>query len=256
LEQQIHRIIIVIILQYSAICTADTPVIAAASNLTAPLTEIARQYEAVSGNSIRLSFGSSGNLARQIVQGAPYRLFISASYDYIDFLLSEGAIDNEGTELVQGQIVVFIPEQSILKDATDLRSVVTHLQYRDYRKIAFANPEIAPYGVAALQAFQSAGFWAIETNRTLLADSVAQVMQFALSGNVDVAVIPYSFMLDSNFQHKGKYFLIPSHWHMPISQYVVLLRNADQTTRDFMEFLFSDTAHAIFGQYGYNFADE
>jgi len=251
-----RRLSYIILLLYTGISTAETPVIAAASNLTAPLTEIARQYEAVSGNSIRLSFGSSGNLARQIAQGAPYTLFISASYDYIDFLLSEGAIDNEGTELVQGQIVVFIPEQSILKDATDLRSVIMHLQYRDYRKIAFANPEVAPYGVAALQGLQSAGFWAIETNRTLLADSVAQVMQFALSGNVDMAVVPYSFMLDQNFQHNGKYFLIPSHWHLPISQYVVLLRNADQTTGDFMEYLFSDTAHAIFEQYGYNFADE
>ncbi|MEX2353967.1 MAG: substrate-binding domain-containing protein, partial [Gammaproteobacteria bacterium] len=88
-----QRFIFVTLLVFTIVCRADTPTIAVASNLTQPMNRIIEIYTTETGITPRASFGSSGNFARQIVQGAPYELFISASYEYVDFLLSQKAID-------------------------------------------------------------------------------------------------------------------------------------------------------------------
>jgi molybdate transport system substrate-binding protein len=230
---------------------ADPPVIAVAANLTAPMTEILKEFEQEKGANFRVTYGSSGNLARQIVQGAPYELFISASAGYIEFLFKQGVISNNGWEFASGPIGIFVPEDSRLYKGANLKSVVTALRYKAYRKIALANPEHAPYGVAAMQALQSAGIWALEQTRTLLAEDVTQVVPFILSGNADLAIIPYSFMKTNQLKGKGKFIAIPSAWYEPVTQYVVLLENASEVTREFDRFLASDQVRNILEDYGY-----
>ena len=136
---------------------AETPLIAVASNMIDVMTEITHIYEKETGKKIKLNFGSSGNFTTQIIQGAPYHLFISASRYYTDKLFDMQIIDHHGKPFIQGPIGIFIPDDSNLTDISDLNSIFNSLKSETYRKIAFANPEHAPYGVAAMQALQHAG---------------------------------------------------------------------------------------------------
>jgi len=248
----IKHILLCLLLTFTVRVVADSPVLAVASNLTAPLTQIASEFEANTGTKLRLTFGSSGSLSRQIIQGAPFELFISANAEFVDLLLREGVINSRGWAFAEGPIGVFIPRESTLYTGASLTSVLTALKYSAYRKLALANPKIAPYGAAAIRALQSGGIWVIEQARTLLAEDVSQVVPYALSGNVDIAVIPYSFMRLENMKDRGIYIPFPDTWYQPVTQYVVLLDKASEITREFEQFLGSDRAHAILRDYGYN----
>jgi len=244
--------IIIFIIIFSNKSFADTPVIAVASNLTAPITEIANQFKIETGAEIRLSFGSSGNLARQIIQGAPYDLFISAGLEYIDFLSEHGAPIKSASEYIYGDIGFYVPNDSSIKNAITINSVIQALNFNSFRKIAIANPEHAPYGIAALQTLINAGAWIIEKDHLILAESVSQIVPFALSGNVDIAIIPYSFILQDNLISKGKYFPIPLFWYSRISQYIVSFNDTSQVSLKFREYLQQETTQNILLQYGYH----
>lgn len=247
-----RELIIILILIVPNQSFADTPIFAIASNLTAPMTEIVNQFKIETGEAIRLSFGSSGNLARQIIQGAPYELFISAGQEYIDFLSEHGAPIKSTSEYIYGDIGFYIPNDSTINNATTFNSIIYALNFNSYRKIAIANPEHAPYGIAALQALINAGLWAVEKDHLLLAESVSHVVPYALSGNVDIAIIPYSFILQNNLNSQGKYFPIPTSWYIRISQYIVEFNGASQVSLKFKEYLELETTKNTLLQYGYH----
>jgi molybdate transport system substrate-binding protein len=247
----LRNLVFILLAGLSAQGLAESPVIAVAANLNAPMTKIISEFQKDKGATFRVTYGSSGNLARQIVQGAPYELFISASSSYIEFLFKQGVISNNGWEFANGTIGIYVPEDSRLYKGAKLKTIVTALRYKTYRKIALANPEHAPYGVAAMQALQSAGIWALESTRTLLAEDISQVVPFVLSGNADLAIIPYSFMKTDQLKGKGKYIALPAEWYEPVTQYVVLLENASEITREFDRFLASDRVRSILEDYGY-----
>lgn len=230
---------------------SQTPVIAVASNLSAPLTEIITAFKVRTGIDVRVSFGSSGNLSRQIVQGAPFELFISADRKYIDFIQDKGVNLEDSYEFSYGMIGLFIPADSSLYKLDTLEKVINALEFRSYRRIALANPEHAPYGVAALEALHNAGLWALEQNRMILAESVAQVVPYALSGNVDAAVIPSSFMYQNELAREGRFFLLPEEWYRRITQYIAIMPGASLQTEEFSRFLTGEESHEILRSYGY-----
>lgn len=236
----------------SGLCHADTPVIAVASNLISPMTEIATAFNTETGDTVRLSFGSSGNLARQIVQGAPYEVYISAGKEYIDFLIDQRVPVQDRLEYIYGEIGIYVPVNSRLASLLSLQAIINALTFDSDQKIAIANPEHAPYGIAAMQALQNAGIWAIEKNRLILAESVSQIIPYALSGSVDMVVIPYSFILQNGLKNEGSYFPIPDPWYDRINQYVVMFDDASQVSLKFKDFLISDTAIQVLNRYGYH----
>jgi len=231
---------------------SDSPVIAVAANLSHPLTRIAERFAAQAGVRVRMSFGSSGNFTRQIRQGAPYELFLSADRSYADVLEAEGMTSGPATAFAMGRTGVFIPAGSILSGAMDLEGFIRLLARGAYRRIAMANPEHAPFGVAAREALQSAGVWAVERDRVLLAENAAQAVQFTFSGSVDAGIIPYSFALLPEIRDKGRFFLFPADWHHPLEQIMVLLKNAGAEARSFADFLRTETARGILEESGYS----
>jgi molybdate transport system substrate-binding protein len=229
----------------------DIPVIAVASNLSLPMTVIAEKFETVTGIPVRLTIGSSGNLASQIVQGAPYELYITANKKYIDLLIDREVHVIQYKPYLIGEIGMFIPNESQLFEKTSIDSVINALMFSNYRKIAIANPEHAPYGIAAIEVLHNAGIWALESIRVILADSVSLVIPYALSGNVDMAIIPYSFMLQDDMNQKGKYLAIPESYHTPLIQYLVELNNKNTYTQAFKYFLDNEISRDILKKYGY-----
>ena len=216
------------------------------------MTEIREQYRHEQGRSdISLVFGSSGNFARQILQGAPFELFLSANKKYVDLLINNGTMPSDYRQFALGRIGYFIPHGSLLSADNSLEEINKSLVNGKYRRLAIANPEYAPYGVAARQALQTAGLWAIENDKILLGENIAQAVQFTLSGSVDIGIIPLSYAVLPGTRDKGKFFLIPENWHEPIIEYLVLLQGAGSEGKAFYQYLLSGKAAPILKKFGY-----
>ncbi len=230
---------------------AEPPIVAVASNLTAPLTEISEIFQVETGEPIRLSFGSSGNLSRQIVQGAPYDIFISASETYINFLKSQDVEINQQIKYMNGDIGFYLPPDSIYKNLESDVQIISALKFGNQGRLVIANPEHAPYGIAAIEALQNGGVWALSTGNLILSESVAQIVPYIHTGNIDLAIIPKSFVLQNALYDSGTYISINPSWYQPITQYVVILNDSNPVALNFMAFLTSKTALTILTEYGY-----
>jgi len=235
---------------------ADSTIVAVASNLTQALTEINTAFYRDKGMKVELTFGSSGNFARQIIQGAPFKIFISADKRYIDFIKHHGVDPGDVKEFALGRISLYIPDTSQIKTPKTFRDALKFLHYGDFRKMAIANPEHAPYGLAAEQALQSAGLWAMRQNKLLMGENAAQAMQFCTSGNVDMCIIPTSFLTLDKFSNDGRSYMIPETWHQPVKQYVALFTYADHVSSVFSDYLFSRSANTILKKYGYSLPEK
>lgn len=229
----------------------DKLLVAVASNMSYPVTDIATSFRQETETLAKLTFGSSGNFARQIIQGAPFKLFLSADKRSVDLLKENGLIILSDVKYARGRIGFFIPNGSPMFDSENLHDVIKLLIYGDYKRLAIANPDHAPYGLAAQQALQSAGLWVMEKKRLLLAENAAQAMQITLSGNVDVGIIPASFIHLLAIKDKGKFLLIPEQWHQPLQQHLVLLEGANNTEKQFFEYMQNERSDSIVQNYGY-----
>jgi molybdate transport system substrate-binding protein len=183
--------------------SADVARVAAASDLSFALEEIAAAFARETGHETRLTFGSSGNLARQIREGAPFDLFLSADESYVALLEKAGRTDGVGTPYAIGRIVVFAPAGSPVGVDAELAGVRSALAAGRLKRLAIANPDHAPYGRAAREALEHAGAWALARPRLALGENVSQAAQFALTGSVDAAIIAYSLVLTPAFRGKG-----------------------------------------------------
>jgi molybdate transport system substrate-binding protein len=230
---------------------AETPLVAVAANLSPALTEIADDYRIKTGARIKLSFGSSGNFYRQILQGARYHLFLSADKKFLDMLASDGRKISRSTAYARGRIGFFIPNGSRLSGVRDVRGVITAIEFDNYRRMVIANPEVAPYGAAAEQALGSAGVWVINRSKLLLGENASPAVQFSLAGGADIGVIPSSAAVQPEVSKRGKFIPIPEEWHKPILQYLVLLSATSQPAIRFYDYLLSEEAQRTLEKYGY-----
>lgn len=231
---------------------AETANVAAASNMQFALQEIAARYQKDSGHSLRLVFGSSGNLYRQISQGAPFQLFLSADEAYVQQLAAAGKTLDEGVLYGLGRIALMAPKGSSLTLGGELQGLTAALAEGQIKKFAIANPEHAPYGRAAEQALQHAGLWDALQGKLVLGENIAQAAQFATSGNAQGGMVAYSLALAPGVAERGEFVLIPSAWHQPLRQRMVLLKGASASAQAFYQYLQQPAARAIMTKYGFD----
>jgi molybdate transport system substrate-binding protein len=227
------------------------PTIAAASDLKFALEEIAATYEMDTGHEVQLTFGSSGNFFRQISEGAPFQMFMSADESFVRQLNEAGKTVDEGTLYAIGRIVLFAPQGSALKvdaDAADLRAAVADGRINHF---AIANPEHAPYGRAAEEALRSFGIWDAILPKLVLGENVSQAAQFAASGSAEGGIFAYSLALSPSVGNLGTYVLLPAERHKPLLQRMVLLKGASPEAQDFYAYVQKAPARAIFRKYGF-----
>lgn len=230
---------------------AEPPIVAVASNLTTPMTEIVDKFRLDTGETVRLSFGSSGNLSRQIVQGAPYDIFISASEEYIDFITSQAVTIKQQLQYADGEIGFYIPPDSIYINLETDKQIINALAFGHQVRLTMANPDHAPYGIAALEALQNGGVWSLSTGNLIFSESVAQIVPYIHTGNIDLAIIPKSFVLQNALKDSGRFIPINQSWYQPITQYVALLKDNNPVAISFMDYLKSKNALDILIKYGY-----
>jgi molybdate transport system substrate-binding protein len=227
------------------------PLVAAASDLQFALDEIVAQFAVETGIAPRVTYGSSGNFARQIEQGAPYELFLSADESYVVRLMQRGLTRGPGDLYAIGRIVVFAPHGSPLTPDAKLAHLARRLADGTAGRFAIANPEHAPYGRAAEQALRSLGLWDAVRPRLLYGENVAQAAQFASSGNADGGIIALSLALGPGLRGRGSFELLPASLHAPLRQRMVLLEPATPAAARFHEYLRSPASRAILARHGF-----
>ena len=229
----------------------DSPIVAVAANFSPVLEEIITRFTASTGFKVRMTSGSSGTLVRQIEQGAPFELFFSADENYVIKLHEMKLTQDTGRIYAVGKLVLFIPELSRLDKMQDIDGILRQLASNKQYRIAMANPELAPYGLAASQVLSRFIDMNMLRERIIQGENVGQTAQFALTGSVDAAFLPYSLAITKKMQEQGNFELIPRDWYSPINQRMVLLNNAGNTARSLYSYINSDTAHRIIDKYGY-----
>lgn len=236
----------------AAVASAQQPpTIAAAADLQFAVEEIAARFKADAGRAVRLTFGSSGNFARQIEQGAPFALFMSADEDLVFRVADAGRTVDRGTLYAIGRIVLLVPHGSPLPVDGELKGLAAALAAGRITRFAIANPEHAPYGRRAEEALKHAALWEAVRPHLVFGENVAQAAQFATSGSADGGIIAYSLALSERVSAKGRFALIPDTWHQPLRQRMVLLKGADETARLFYDYLQQPAARQILRRYGF-----
>jgi molybdate transport system substrate-binding protein len=250
--RQLRCLALVLIAFLAAPATAaDVPNVAAAADLKFALEEIAAAFERKTGRKVRLTFGSSGNLARQIGAGAPFEIFLSADESYVAHLEKAGRTEGSGALYAVGRIVVFAPSGSPVRADPELAGVREALATGQLKRLAIANPEHAPYGRAARDALERVGAWELALPRLVLGENVSQAAQFGLTGAAEAAIIAYSLVLTPAFNGRGVFALVPEHLHSPLRQRMVLVKGASAAARDLYRFISGEDARLVLERYGF-----
>jgi molybdate transport system substrate-binding protein len=224
--------------------------VAAASDLTFAMNEIAAEFQKETGCTIRLSLGSSGNFLTQIENGAPFDVFFSADIAYPKKLESEGLAAPDGTYLYAvGKIVLWTRNDNHL-DASREFDV---LRDPSVQKIAIANPAHAPYGRAAEEALRKVGMYDAVKDRLVLGENISQAAQFVESGNAQVGIVALSLAVSPEMKDKGRYWIVPENLHAPIEQGAVIVLTAanPQGARQLLQFLQRPATSSLLERYGF-----
>lgn len=243
--------VFIFLLMWTKSLVAGQVALAAASSLAHVLPGIVSSFKTETGHSVRVSYGSSGNLARQIVQGAPFELFLSANESYVARLQNKKLTRDEGVVYAFGELALYKPNRFRMPLSSDLSTLSYAIQAGQIKRIAIANPKHAPYGMLTKQALESAGLWkAIEPYR-ITGSNAGQAAQFALSGSVDVAFIPKATALLPIFKQNGQHVLLEEKLYSPLKQRMVLLLHSGEPATSFYRYMQSRPARMLLAKYGF-----
>lgn len=227
------------------------PLIAAASDLRFALTDIVALFQSQTGQSVKLSFGSSGNFARQIRQGAPFDIYFSADENYVLKLFRDGLTRDQGALYGIGRLVIIAPHNSTLAVDGSLDGLRAMLKQDQITRFAIANPDHAPYGRSAEELLKYYGLWGEIDQHIIVGENISQAAQFATSSSAQGGIIAYSLALSPKVAALGNFALIPEETHSELRQRMVLLKNAGPISEQFYTFVQRGDVRAIFRKYGF-----
>ena len=225
--------------------------IASASSIREPLDKIVQLYKREHQVDINVSYGASGNLTHQILRGAPFQLFLSANAEFPIRIENAGYHLEPPLDYATGKLVLYANSRSNCDVENGVSGLSDQILQGSIKRIAIANPELAPYGIAARQALENANVWNNVNPYLAYGNSVAQAAQFALSGAADCAVISLSLALHAGLNTQGRYKIIDSGSHSPISHQMILLKTAGHEAKSFYQFLQSPEVANIFMRHGF-----
>lgn len=228
----------------------DELLVAAASSVQFAFTEIGQRFEEQTGYEITWSFGSSGNLAAQIENGAPFDVFAAANVAYIERLRDKGLIIPETQRVyAQGRVVLAVNRQSGVT-ATALEDLLD----ASILRVAIANPEHAPYGVAARQVLENAGLWEQLQPKIVYGENVRQALQFVQTGNAPAGLVALAIA----DVPEVTWTLVDASLHEPLNQAMAMIRGSshEQAARAFTEFVNGPAGRSILEKYGFSVPGE
>lgn len=221
--------------------------VAAASDLSKAFPEVARAFERQGGAEVWFSFGSTGLLTKQLREGAPFDVFAAANESFVDAVVAAGACDAATkARYARGRVAVWSRRDGLAKPPATLADLAD----ARFKKVAIANPEHAPYGRAAREALIAEGVWPQLEPRIVYGENVRQTMQFAETGNAEVALVALALVVSD---HENPWFLVDEARHQPIDQALVVCKRGPNQAggRAFARFVASEPGRAIMRRFGF-----
>ncbi|MEW5978016.1 MAG: molybdate ABC transporter substrate-binding protein [Acidobacteriota bacterium] len=242
---------IICLTQTACLPTSRDPVgggsltVAAASDLSDVLSEARNRFERQTASKVILSFGSTGLLAKQIEQGAPFDVFLAAAASFVDNLNRQGlVVEGSVQTFARGRLVIWRSDQARVGVER-----ILDLENPAVQRVALANPEHAPYGKAGRQALENSGLWSRIQHKIVFGENVRQALQFAETGNADAALVALALTRRAG----GRFVLVPEELHEPIVQTLCILRRTSNAVlaRSFVQFLTTSDGRELLSQYGF-----
>ncbi|MEO8466073.1 MAG: molybdate ABC transporter substrate-binding protein [Gammaproteobacteria bacterium] len=231
----------------SAHAGADSATVAVAANFLAPLEALQRTFEQTGTHKLSVVSGSTGQLYAQITNGAPFDVMLSADQETIAKLVAHGRGDGSMRfTYAVGTLVLFTREPRKFAPLN-----LDALRSQNFRWLAIANPDLAPYGLAAQQTLQALGLWDTLQPRLVRGQSIAQTFAQAETRNADLAFVAMSQAIA--YGDPTAYFPVPEELHAPLRQDAVLLAHGRENVaaREFLKFLRSAPAARTISDFGY-----
>lgn len=217
--------------------------VAAASDLRFAFEELGESFTADTGIEVTFSFGSSGLLREQIINGAPFDLFASANVEFVEAVIAAGrGVADTQRDYAYGRLVLWAPPGAPRPDS------ISQLVEPRFGRIAIANPDHAPYGLAAQQALDSAGVLDEIEDRLVYGENISDTLRIAESGNTGVGIVALSLMAVDD-----DYALVPAEAHEPLRQALVVTSTGPQgdAARAFVEHLDSPAGREVMIAHGF-----
>ena len=228
---------------------SDDATIAVAANFTAPAEALQKMFEQRTSHRLKFTSGSTGQLYAQIANGAPLDALLSADREHVDQLIAAGLADGAlRFTYAVGKLALWTRETDKFKPLD-----LTSLARTDYRWLAIANPELAPYGLGAELALRKLGLWDSLQSRIVRGESIAQTFALAETRNADLAFVALSQVIAYKDQSAAAAFEVPQELYEPINQDAALLKRAsgNAAARGFLEFLREPDALRVIEGFGY-----
>lgn len=238
-----------VLLAATATAAADTALIAVATNFAEVMEKLERDFEAQSPHAITVSAGSTGKLYAQIVAGAPFDVLLAADQERPDRLEAEGmAVRGTRFTYATGRLALWSPDPQ--RVAADGAAV---LRTGDFRRLAIANPDLAPYGAAAIEVLDALGVADTLADRLVMGENIGQTHAMVATGNAEVGLVALSSVISPRTPAGSSYWVVPDNLHSPIRQDVILLTRAEDNSaaRDLLAYLRRPEVREVIRQFGY-----
>lgn len=227
---------------------ADNVSVAVAANFMVPIKAIAAEFERDTGHKIVASYGATGHFYVQVKNGAPFEVLLAADTETPSKLVAENlAVAATRFTYAIGKLALW----SAKREVVDAGGAV--LRQANFSHLALANPKLAPYGAAALEAMRALGVYEALQPKLVTGESVAQAYQFVASGNALLGFVAYSQVLKDG-KSGGSLWLVPQALYQPLRQDAVLLEKGRNkpAAAALLRYLQTDKARAMIKSSGYD----
>ncbi len=238
-----------LVFSISRTASADEVNAAVAANFQKPMEEIVAEFQKETGHTVKLSFGSSGKFYSQIKEGAPFDVFLAADVKNSKLLEEEGlAVKDTRFVYALGKLVLWSAQPGFVDDKGAV------LTKGKFNKVSYADPKLAPYGLAAQETLQKLKLWDGIQSKMVTGDSIGQAYQFIASGNAELGFIALSQITKDGKVSEGSWWIVSPDLYNPIEQSAILLTKAkdSEAAKALLAYLKGNKkARAVIEKYGY-----
>lgn len=227
---------------------AEEVQVAVAANFSGAMKALAQVFEQESGHQARIITGATGKFYAQIKNGAPFQVLLAADTQTPLLLEQEGfAVPGSRFTYAVGRLVLWSKQRDLVDAQGDV------LRSARFKRLAIADPRLAPYGAAAVQVLERMGLFVQVKDRLVQGDSVVQAYQFVASGNAELGLLARAQLIVDGKPVAGSSWLVPEYMHSPLRQDAVLLKlgQSNPAALSFVQFLQSPRARAMVREHGY-----
>ena len=244
-----RKVSLSLLLVFAHSVSAQQTTVAVAANMKDAFAEIDAAFRATGKPQIRVVYGSSGNFAAQILNGAPFSLFISADERFPMELYKQGKTLDTGTVYAIGKLALIAKTSSGIA-LTDNKAEIARAIAKA-NKVAIAKPELAPYGKAAVEYLKAEGLWDLAKDKLIYGDNIGVATMYVLTGGADIGFTALSLAKSPEVAKETHFLLVNSKFYEPIKQRMVLIKGASQEAISLYQFMQSAQAKLILQKYGY-----